>query len=255
MCTSDGWFDLPMGWGKNDLDSFTYDPHGLRKETKEAFQPIPVRYGKREWLLAKQGTGTDVLLQAHEQGFTAHKIMLVARSSFFRAMFGSSFKEGKDTGAVVQLKDMDPAVFKCLLRFMYTGTLSRKTQTAYAADPSKLSDLLVQGDFLGLDGIGIWAAEFIQRALKGRIPDHVYTTLFEVALKTQCDELLDALIGHTKTNLDSDTFVHAVGEASLNELISKETWEKIREKAGIVLLTTIQGIENFNPYIRKLLQS
>lgn len=149
--TYDGWWDLNHPEESTSYSSSYSSPVAK----KEEFQPIPVRYGKQNWTIAKRGEGTDILVQVGDQGITAHKVMLMAHSSFFRTMFTSQFQVGQPLEAVVKLENMDPAVFRCLLRFIYTGTLSKKDQLAYVKDPALLVALLGTSEYLGVEGMGI----------------------------------------------------------------------------------------------------
>jgi len=65
---------------------------------------------------------SDVTLVAQGVEFRAHKAILAARSPVFKAMFDSSMRESVD--GVVTIEDIKPAVFRQLLRFMYTGCYS-----------------------------------------------------------------------------------------------------------------------------------
>ena len=170
-------------------------------------------------------------------------------------MFTSSFKEGQGLQGVIRLENVQPEAFKSLLRFMYTGTLSQKEQLAYKDDTSHLVNLLASGEYLGLDGIGIWTSEFLQRTVACHKPLSytVYTSLFELALRSQCEELLNTLIA-CREELPSSYFAHAVGEASLNNLITKERWEQMKRKIGS-FSDVVHNIEDYNPIIRNLIHS
>ena len=61
----------------------------------------------------------DVTFNVRRQEFRAHKTILAARSPVFSAMFQHPSKE-KMTG-VVDVPDIEPDVFKELLRYIYTG--------------------------------------------------------------------------------------------------------------------------------------
>lgn len=224
----------------------------FERTAKKPFEPIPVRYGEREWQQAVRGEDTDVLLQVGDQAFTAHKIMLMARSLFFRKMFLLPMQE-HEPQTVVQLQDMDPGVFKCLLKFMYTGTFPKEEQESLSKDYSKLAELLTKGEYMQLDGIGIWASEFLQRIRSnaGEIPDHVFSVFFGIALKTKCDELLGVLLKNVGMPYEHK-LAHAVGDACLDGLISKDVWEKIKSKSGCPYDDEVIVIENCNPLIRSL---
>ncbi|CAL5049204.1 unnamed protein product [Urochloa decumbens] len=68
-------------------------------------------------LLVSQ-TGADITFIVSGERFPAHKNILAARSSVFRAeFFGNTNGRGSQC---VQVNDMEPAVFKAMLRFIYT---------------------------------------------------------------------------------------------------------------------------------------
>jgi speckle-type POZ protein len=68
--------------------------------------------------------GCDVTFEVASELFTAHKIILAARSGVFMAEF---FGPGKENAAAtrVRIDDMEPKVFKALLHFIYTDTLPK----------------------------------------------------------------------------------------------------------------------------------
>ena len=67
---------------------------------------------------------SDVAFNVGCQKFQAHKNILVTRSPVFAAMFKHPSKE-KLLG-IVDVPDIDPEVFKVLLRYIYTGKVSLK---------------------------------------------------------------------------------------------------------------------------------
>ncbi|KAI4969193.1 hypothetical protein ZWY2020_000107 [Hordeum vulgare] len=80
-----------------------------------------------DFLLA--GEGNDVVFRVGDESFPAHRCVLAARSKVFRASFFGPMKEGTSiTAAAVQIDDMDAAVFKALLGFIYGDSLPVPTQ-------------------------------------------------------------------------------------------------------------------------------
>jgi len=57
-----------------------------------------------------------------KQLFSAHKVILAARSDYFRALLFGGLKESSLTE--IELKDTPLAAFKQLLRYIYTGQVS-----------------------------------------------------------------------------------------------------------------------------------
>ena len=62
---------------------------------------------------------SDITFNVCSQQFPAHKLILVTRSQVFAAMFQHPSKE--KLSGVVDVPDIEPNVFKELLRYMYTG--------------------------------------------------------------------------------------------------------------------------------------
>ena len=74
----------------------------------------------REMLqLYEEAKYPDVSLTVGDQTFPAHKAILTARSEYFRTLFQSGMKEAQSNQ--VTIEDADPAMFKELLKFLYSG--------------------------------------------------------------------------------------------------------------------------------------
>jgi len=67
------------------------------------------------------GNGADVTFRVDGANIPAHKLILSARSDYFRRMFDAGMKEA-ETG-VVDIEDVDVDIFRGLLRFIYSGIL------------------------------------------------------------------------------------------------------------------------------------
>ncbi|TVU24139.1 hypothetical protein EJB05_26540, partial [Eragrostis curvula] len=71
--------------------------------------------------LLSSGEGADVTFEVSGELFKAHRNVLAARSSVFRAQLFGSMKE--KTAECVPISDMEAQVFRALLHFMYTDSL------------------------------------------------------------------------------------------------------------------------------------
>jgi speckle-type POZ protein len=74
--------------------------------------------------LLQIGTGADVSFLVSGDSFSAHKLVLAARSPVFMAQFFGQMVE--KSSEQVEIKDMEASVFKALLRFIYTDTTRRR---------------------------------------------------------------------------------------------------------------------------------
>ncbi|CAN6221487.1 unnamed protein product [Urochloa humidicola] len=99
-----------------------------------------------ELLWSKQGA--DVTIEVGGETFHAHKLVLAARSSEWREkFFGSTQRRAAGTHPI-QIDDVEPEVFKSLLRFMYTDTLPKMDEEAV---PAMAAGLLASADRFKLD--------------------------------------------------------------------------------------------------------
>lgn len=69
--------------------------------------------------LLSSGHSADVWIKVGSEEIPAHKLILCARVPYFRKMFDSGMKEAVNNK--VEIPDTDPALFKQLLKFIYTG--------------------------------------------------------------------------------------------------------------------------------------
>ncbi|EFX84061.1 hypothetical protein DAPPUDRAFT_23177, partial [Daphnia pulex] len=68
---------------------------------------------------------SDIVFNVRGRQFKAHKNILATRSKFFNAMFEHPTKENLTN--LIEVEDVEPAVFHEILRFIYTGKVSEST--------------------------------------------------------------------------------------------------------------------------------
>ncbi|KAL7583928.1 hypothetical protein Lser_V15G41663 [Lactuca serriola] len=81
----------------------------------------PSDIGQQFGQLLECGKGTDVSFQVKDETFSAHKLVLAARSPVFRAQLFGPMKD-QNTRCII-VEDIEPPVFKALLHFMYWDSL------------------------------------------------------------------------------------------------------------------------------------
>ncbi|CAH2072239.1 unnamed protein product [Thlaspi arvense] len=84
--------------------------------------------------------GSDVTFDIAGEKFPAHKLVLAARSPFFKSKF---FNEVDASNTEVTINDVEPKVFKALLQFMYKDSLPRDVEplTTRSFDILKLPEI------------------------------------------------------------------------------------------------------------------
>ncbi|CAM0955262.1 unnamed protein product [Alopecurus aequalis] len=74
--------------------------------------------------LLQNKVGADVTFEVSGEAFAAHRFVLAARSTVFIAQLFGPMTEGT-TSSVIQIKDMEPKLFRALLSFIYTGSFPK----------------------------------------------------------------------------------------------------------------------------------
>ncbi|WVZ50351.1 LOW QUALITY PROTEIN: hypothetical protein U9M48_001610 [Paspalum notatum var. saurae] len=94
----------------------------IRREAGTQFVVVPPQDMHRQiGRLFSSGEGRDVTFVVAGEEFPAHRCVLAARSSVFRAeLLGAMKEKAMDR---IEIFDMEPRVFKAMLHFMYTDTV------------------------------------------------------------------------------------------------------------------------------------
>ncbi|KAF7091795.1 hypothetical protein CFC21_094350 [Triticum aestivum] len=103
--------------------------------------------------------GADVVFEVGGKTVAAHRCILAARSPVFAAELFGPMKEGNAaTAGVVHLEDMEMEVFKALLRYAYTSSLSLQ---GMANDHVTCQKILVAADRYGMGRLKLLCEEWI----------------------------------------------------------------------------------------------
>uniref|UniRef100_A0A0D9VF94 BTB domain-containing protein n=1 Tax=Leersia perrieri TaxID=77586 RepID=A0A0D9VF94_9ORYZ len=102
---------------------YSQETRGDHKQFVEV-PPSNLNQHLRELLDNKDGA--DVVFDVGEESFSAHRCVLAARSSVFKAELLGIMKE--NANKPIQIDDIEPAVFKSLLHFIYTDSLDVMAQ-------------------------------------------------------------------------------------------------------------------------------
>jgi speckle-type POZ protein len=137
-CLKDGCFSvrcditlIEASWGREDEvgvgDDETENGGSSVASTSAVVVP-PSDLHKHIADLQSDWRGTDTAIVVSGEEFRAHRWLLAARSPVFAEELLASPKGKKDSGAHrIEINDMQPSVFKSLLRYMYTDALPVST--------------------------------------------------------------------------------------------------------------------------------
>ncbi|XP_035736604.1 BTB/POZ domain-containing protein 9-like [Vespa mandarinia] len=159
---------------------------------------------------------TDITLIVADQRFNGHKIILAARSQYFRALLFGGLKES--TQQEIELKGASVPAFKGLFKYIYTGHISLANQR---------EEVIV--DILGL------AHQYGFVELENAISDYLkkilsiknFCVIFDAArlyqmefLKKWCYQYVNK---HAAEIIHQDSFLQ-LSPIALNELISRDSF-------------------------------
>ncbi|XP_022796859.1 kelch-like protein 12 [Stylophora pistillata] len=128
----------------------------------------------------------DTTIRAQGQDFPAHRCVLSAASSYFRAMFSSHLRE-RESG-LVELQEIKSATFGDVIWFIYTGEVS----TTFAS----AQDLVMAADYLIMPSLKEKAAVF----LKSKLDASNCMALESFASRYNCETLKQAAVTYKVNN-------------------------------------------------------
>ncbi|KAJ3680771.1 hypothetical protein LUZ60_015260 [Juncus effusus] len=171
-----------------------------RVETPRQFcisvPPSDIGRGMLEMLTA--GVGCDVSFEVGDETVRAHKRILAARSPVFKAQFFGPI--GNPNLERVKVEDIEPIIFKALIRFIYTD----EPESLFTESDSTESAILVQhllaaSDRYGLDRLKLLCeANLVRQLTAGTV-----ATTLALAEQHGCAQLKTACLGFaaSRTNL------------------------------------------------------
>lgn len=159
--------------------------------------------------LLEKGEGSDVTFVVGGEKIAAHKIILAARSSVFKAELYGQMKEKRARRVTVE--DMQPDVFRGLLHFIYTDSLPDMDDLSDDDYYEMIRLLLVAADRYAMDRMKLQCESILGEHLD------VQTVATTLALADQhnCNGLKDVCIEFITNQNKMDDVVATEGYADL----------------------------------------
>jgi speckle-type POZ protein len=171
--------------------------------------------------------GADVTFHVGGEKFLAHRIVLAARSSVFKAELLGTMKEKTDSP--IEIRDMEADVFKSLLHFIYTDSLPVLELASNQGETRR--DVLMAGHLLvAADRYSIGRLKLIcEHKLCSHIDANMVATSLALAEQHKCSGLKEACLQFltSPSNLEamraSDGYEHLKTScpSALKELIAR----------------------------------
>ncbi|CAM0951041.1 unnamed protein product [Alopecurus aequalis] len=115
----------------------------LEEELPDLGHDLAIMLDKQEF--------TDVSFDVGGESFSAHRLMLAARSPVFRAELYGRMIESKMVSITVE--DMEASTFRSMLHYMYHGSLPDAGAKDACSTMAQYQHLLVAADRYGVDGL------------------------------------------------------------------------------------------------------
>ncbi len=171
--------------------------------------------------LRKENLLCDIIINVGGKGFNAHRAVLAATSSYFKAMFTSGFKESTQNEINI---DGNPDVFRVLITFAYTGVLELSPKTAY--------DVLNMACYMQFTMVYKTCATFINGCLKATSkihqmdPGDVYKIYLLAKNHHVLEYLSEAVVTFIENNVQefkrSDVFLQHASVSFLQSFLCRE---------------------------------
>ncbi|XP_047093411.1 BTB/POZ and MATH domain-containing protein 3-like [Lolium rigidum] len=189
-----------------------------RKRSQLALVP-PSNLHRHLGNLLKSMDGADVIFHVGGERFSAHRSVLAARSSVFKAeLFGSMKEKIVDK---VEIFDMESDVFKSLLHFIYTDSLPEQTTHDGEAhdDVVMAGHLLVAADMYNIDRLKLICEEM----LCNHIDSTIVATSLTLSEQHGCHELKEAC------------FEFLASPSNLEAMVTSDGYEHLKSSCPSVL--------------------
>jgi len=151
----------------------------------------------------------DVTFVVEEEEIRAHKGVLASRSTYFKNMFSSGMLESDSKS--VKVKDVQPTIFKAILRFIYGGVVEERQLEV-------LAKLIAAADMYCMDELKRICETIIRATLK---VENIIDALV-IADKFNCEKLLR----------DAKAVFRPLIPLLRNDEVN---WNKLAERPGLLL--------------------
>lgn len=159
---------------------------------------------------------SDVVLTVDGQRFHGHKVILAARSEYFRALLFGGMRESQQSE--IELKGTSLRAFKGLLKYIYTGHMSLANQKEEV-----ILDILGLAQQYGFVDLEVSISDYLQEILQIRNVCIIFDAarLYQLQFLTQvCSSFMDQ---HALDIIHHETFLQ-LSASALKELLARDSF-------------------------------
>jgi speckle-type POZ protein len=181
------------------------EPHVTKIKSFPKIDMPPSDMAEHVGRLLEEKEGFDVSFSVEGKTFQAHRLILAMRSPVFKAELYGSMMEAR-TGQPITIKDIQPAVFRALLHFIYSDSLADKHLKGHD-NTEMIRLLLVAADRYNIERLKLVCQSILCKDLN---VDTVATTL-ALADQHSCDKLKNACFEFIEMSDAMDAVVASQG--------------------------------------------
>lgn len=161
---------------------------------------------------------TDITLLVDGARFRSHKVILAARSDFFRALLYGGMKESQPGTTEIELQDTPSLAFSALLKYIYSGRMN-----LVEIQEENLLDILSLSHRFGFVELELSISDYLKAILNIRNVCHIYDLANIYSLTSLCNVCKDYIDRHAQEVLNCESFL-SLSQASMRDLISRDSF-------------------------------
>ncbi|XP_052263784.1 BTB/POZ domain-containing protein 9-like [Dreissena polymorpha] len=161
---------------------------------------------------------SDITLIVEDRRFPAHRVILAARSEYFRAMLYGGLLESQPGTSEIPLQDTSAKAFEALLKYMYTGKMNLTE-----VKEEHLLDILGMAHRYGFTDLEAAISDYLKAILNIRNVCLIYDLANIYSLQSLCEVCKDFMDRNATQILHSESFLQ-LSAHSVKELISRDSF-------------------------------
>ncbi|ELU08603.1 hypothetical protein CAPTEDRAFT_220698 [Capitella teleta] len=165
-----------------------------------------------------QDNYSDITLVVEEKKFPVHKVILAARSEYFRALLFGGLCESKPGVHEITLKDTAASSFQHLLKYIYTGRM-----LLTSLQEESLLDVLGLADRFGFVELKNSISQYLEAMLSIRNVCLIYDMASVYSLSSLLQTCFEFMDQNAMDTLQSDSFM-TLSASSMRAVLSRDSF-------------------------------
>ncbi|CAG9539867.1 unnamed protein product [Cercopithifilaria johnstoni] len=161
------------------------------------------------------GECSDIILKVEGRSVQAHRVILAARSQYFRALLYNGMRETRDSE--IELVDTSLNGFKMLMKYIYTGKLSLTSMKE-----ELVLEILGLAHKYGFTDLEISISEYMKAMLNVRNVCTIYSVAHLYSLRSLCDVCLNFADKHAPEVISTQAFLQLPASA-VEQMIQRDS--------------------------------